>query len=350
MVEKISIIVPVYNAQDYIEECVQSIIAQTYKNWEMIIINDGSTDCTDDICRALCSKDDRIKYVKKSNEGVSKARNMGLEMAKGDIILFVDADDWAESDMLEVIVDAWRPETDLLMFGFYEIRDQRREECQFFDKNIQFADGHSETYNKQVLVLNILQYYRNNNKKALREIGVPWAKAFSAKKIREHNLVFPEEMTLYEDCIFLMNCIPYFDDIVYLRQPLYNYRVNATSICNTVYKNREICIRNFKRRSERVLDFIEKNYPDDDLMWDAFCQMRVRMICDTLWWAAQEKNRENREPGYNYCQKEAYDLTQNYPVSLLKDRVYVWLCKHRLFGMIILAYKLLYWIQGEQYR
>ena len=191
--KKFSIIVPVYNAEKYIEKCVKSILAQTYKNWELIIVNDGSTDHTDDICRYLHDQERRIQYIIKKNEGVSKARNVGVNVARGDILLFVDADDWVEPDMLEMIADAWQPETDLLMFGYYEARGSQKDVCNFFEQNIEFSADPKEPYNKKFLVLNILQYYRNANKKVMREVGVPWAKAFSTQKIREHQLKFPED-------------------------------------------------------------------------------------------------------------------------------------------------------------
>lgn len=101
---KISIIVPVYNGEKYLERCLESIINQTFKNWELILIDDGSTDSTNIICDEYAEREDRIRVIHKVNEGVSLARNLGLEIADGEYITFVDADDWIDSDFFEEVV------------------------------------------------------------------------------------------------------------------------------------------------------------------------------------------------------------------------------------------------------
>jgi glycosyltransferase involved in cell wall biosynthesis len=101
----ISVIVPVYNTQDYLNRCVDSIINQTYRDLEIILIDDGSTDNSPKICDNYSDLDNRIKVIHKENEGPSSARNMGVEVAKGDYIAFVDSDDWVESDIYQFCVD-----------------------------------------------------------------------------------------------------------------------------------------------------------------------------------------------------------------------------------------------------
>lgn len=100
----ISIIVPVYNVEPYVSKCLESILRQTYQNIEIIIIDDGSTDGGSDICDAYAHKDKRIKVIHQSNEGLSGARNVGLRIAKGEFIGFVDSDDWIEADMYEYLL------------------------------------------------------------------------------------------------------------------------------------------------------------------------------------------------------------------------------------------------------
>src|SRR5690606_32725285 len=91
---KISIIIPIYNASAFLEKCIDSVINQSYDNLEIILINDGSTDSSLDICKKYANSDDRIKLINKENGGVSSARNMGLEVVTGDYIGFVDSDDY----------------------------------------------------------------------------------------------------------------------------------------------------------------------------------------------------------------------------------------------------------------
>lgn len=100
--EKVSIIVPCYNQADFLDECLQSVLDQTYENWECIVVNDGSQDNSSEICKKWIEKDSRIKYFEKSNEGVSIARNFGIGLSSGEWILPLDADDKISNDYLEL--------------------------------------------------------------------------------------------------------------------------------------------------------------------------------------------------------------------------------------------------------
>ena len=101
--ELISIIVPVYNVEKYVEKCINSIINQTYKNLQIILVDDGSKDNSGKICDEFKLKDNRIEVIHKNNGGLSDARNAGLKLAKGDYIGFVDSDDYIEADMYETL-------------------------------------------------------------------------------------------------------------------------------------------------------------------------------------------------------------------------------------------------------
>ena len=118
MLEKISVIVPVYNAENYIEKCIYSILNQTYEDFEIIVVNDGSSD--NSLNKLLKLKDeypDKIRVFSQENKGVSVARNFALENVNGDFIAFVDSDDWIESDYLQVLKDALA-EGDVVISGF----------------------------------------------------------------------------------------------------------------------------------------------------------------------------------------------------------------------------------------
>jgi len=103
----ISIIIPVYNVESYLKDCLESVINQTYKNLEIIIINDGSQDNSKEICYNYAKKDSRIKLINKKNEGVSAARNTGMDLATGEYISFIDSDDYIDNDMIEIF---YKPE------------------------------------------------------------------------------------------------------------------------------------------------------------------------------------------------------------------------------------------------
>ena len=100
---KVSIIVPVYNVEQYLRQCLDSILVQTFTDWECILVDDGSTDCSKDICDEFANKDSRFRVVHKKNGGVSSARNKGIELSRGVYITFVDADDTIDKDVLSAV-------------------------------------------------------------------------------------------------------------------------------------------------------------------------------------------------------------------------------------------------------
>lgn len=128
MKELISIIVPVYNVEQYLDDCLISIINQTYKNLEIILIDDGSTDKSGKICDEYAKKDSRIIVIHKENGGVSSARNAGLRIAKGAYIGFVDPDDWIAEDMYEVLYsNAKKYDADVSVCKYKIVKNRRKD-------------------------------------------------------------------------------------------------------------------------------------------------------------------------------------------------------------------------------
>lgn len=122
MGEKISVIVPVYNVEQYLERCVDSIINQTYTNLEIILVNDGSTDNSGKLCDELAKKDERIRVIHKGNGGLSDARNRGIDEAESDLVGFIDSDDYIDSDMYEVLLkNLNNTDADLSMCALYDV-------------------------------------------------------------------------------------------------------------------------------------------------------------------------------------------------------------------------------------
>ena len=117
MIDKVSIIVPVYNIENYIRVCVESILAQTYESFELILVDDGSKDNSGILCDEYAAIDSRVKVIHKENGGVSSARNTGLQQAKGKWIMYVDGDDWIEPDMIESLIETAKATEADLVFG-----------------------------------------------------------------------------------------------------------------------------------------------------------------------------------------------------------------------------------------
>lgn len=131
MNDLVSIIVPVYNVESYLKKCIESILAQSYRNFELILVNDGSTDTSEDICRDYERKDDRIVLINKSNGGLSDSRNTGIEQAKGVWMLFVDSDDWIDENLCNRCIEhAYETNSDIVVFGLIKV---------FKDKHIKMS-------------------------------------------------------------------------------------------------------------------------------------------------------------------------------------------------------------------
>ncbi len=119
-----SIIIPVYNVEDYLEQCIESVLLQSYQNWEMVLVDDGSKDYSSKICDNYSDMDSRINVIHKENGGLSSARNTGLRLAKGEYILFLDSDDyWNDSDALMNIAKLTHQKPDFICFGYREYQD-----------------------------------------------------------------------------------------------------------------------------------------------------------------------------------------------------------------------------------
>ena len=125
---KVSFVLPIYNVLPYLERCVQSLLCQTYKDFEIILVDDGSPDGCGKLCDELAARDNRIRVIHQENKGLSGARNTGIDNAKGEYIIFVDSDDyWLLDDGLQTLVDNCEPQTDMVAFKAFDVwKDERK--------------------------------------------------------------------------------------------------------------------------------------------------------------------------------------------------------------------------------
>lgn len=211
---KVSIIVPVYNVESYLKKCIDSILLQTYTNFELILIDDGSTDQSYEICDEYSLNDKRIKVIHKINEGVSKVRNLGLSISTGDYICFVDSDDWIDCDMLEyIIVNA--EDFDIVQFGF------RRVGHAIVDKG--FTP-------ENIMKLQIQSYFGKNMFNS-----VICGYAIKNEIVRNHNITFPTYIKYGEDQAFILKVLLCCENILILNKRFYNYLDRDGSAMNCSY-------------------------------------------------------------------------------------------------------------------
>ena len=146
--ELISIIVPIYNVENYLRMCLDSIQNQTYKNFECLLINDGSPDHSAEICREYVAKDSRFRYFEKENGGLSSARNYGIDRAEGSFITFVDSDDWLESTCLEILSEKKNQYDADIVVSCYCIYDEEKETYLFFT----YGEEYDKVYSSKELL------------------------------------------------------------------------------------------------------------------------------------------------------------------------------------------------------
>lgn len=220
---KISIIVPVYNVDKYLGECIESIINQTYNNIELILVNDGSEDKSKEICFKYMKNDSRIKYFFQKNKGVSSARNLGIEHSLGKYILFVDADDYLEKNALLVMLKNIN-DLDLLCFGYNEV---------YLNKTVS-VNLEKKLNNLTEIETKIL----SDNKIG----GFLWNKLFLTKIIKKNNLKFNEKIHFCEDLLFVTEYIKHCKKMRYVNICLYNYRMRMSSASGHYYNKKNTSI------------------------------------------------------------------------------------------------------------
>lgn len=224
--KKVSVIIPTYNAENTILKCINSIVKQTYKNIEIIIIDDGSTDSTLNKLNDLAKNDDRIIIKKQRNSGVSVARNNGINIASGDYILFVDSDDWLEKTMIEkMIITAQKENTDIVRCNFYDEYVNKTLLGKIYDelKNIKIL-------NSEYALKNIYDYFLTANKPIKNFVMLILIKK---ELILKNKIYFNEKLYMLEDVLFYQELLYYSKSIYFLDEPLYHYYENPNSVTHS---------------------------------------------------------------------------------------------------------------------
>ena len=222
----ISVIVPIYKVEKYLPQCIESIIAQTYKNLEIILVNDGSPDSCSDICEEYAKKDNRIKVIHKENGGLIAARKTGVRESKGEYITFVDGDDYISRFMYEeaaVKIDEYSPDMVITEFFWsYEKKDIPSERTLFKD-----------FYNREDIENEIIPSMLFNG--TYYQFGVYpncWTKIVKREILEKNIMDVDERVRMGEDAAFTYGCIMDSKSIAVVKRPLYYYRTLNSSMSN----------------------------------------------------------------------------------------------------------------------
>lgn len=238
---KVSIIVPVFNAEKYLKECIESLIHQSYMNLEIILVNDGSTDKSDEICMNYAKKDSRIHYINKKNSGVSDTRNVGIDASTGDIITFVDSDDWLDLNTVELCVQEMQKQNvDVLRYNVwkYDKKGNRFEDRLFELKNRRYEEDE---------IRDVFPRFYSDKNTIGCYIWLLFIKRDFVKKFNT-NLTFMEDAIYYYEMLKDIHSIYFFD------RCFYHYRYNDASIT----KKGGNGIKNVYRIL-KIIDVVEEN-------------------------------------------------------------------------------------------
>ena len=278
---KVSIVVPVYNASKYLEECLNSIINQTYSDIEIVLIDDGSTDNSGNICDAYEKNDNRIKVYHQKNSGVSSARNNGIKESRGEYVCFVDSDDVVHPDYIKKLVE--NLDNDVLSICQIE---------NFYGKAIFFKNDDDKR-----IELDKNQFIKLCN---MYLLNTPCCKLFNLNTIRKNNIYFDTKLSLGEDLLFNLDYLKYIVKIIVTNQKLYYYRKDENNTLSTLYnpKMLEIQLLLF----DRYTDFFKGELTNDDALctFDSYRLSTLKIIVEnefrnkkTGFWQRYFKTRKN---------------------------------------------------------
>ncbi len=298
----ISIIVPVYNVEKYLEYCINSIISQTYNNLEILLIDDGSTDQSSAMCDKWMGTDKRIKVIHKENGGLSDARNTGLKMAKGDYIAFIDSDDWIEKYYIEYL---------------YRAVNETGAEISACEIRTVIDGQKTEKLNNEVM-----SQVKCTTEEALTTVlkGNGF-RAIACNKLYKADLLREEKFKvgiLHEDEFFTYRIIGKAKTLSYVKNPLYNYRQREGSIMNTLSMRHLDVLDAYLDRLNYLSLMFPQLYKQDKV---TFCVTCVNYYCEAVLKKFEDnyKSKLIIKNKRKEIQFTIYELLQ----YSLRDKIYV---------------------------
>lgn len=262
MNELVSIVIPVYNKEKHIKKCIDSVINQTYKNIELLIIDDGSTDNSGKIISEY--NDERIKYFKNNNQGIGKTRNFGIKKSNGKYIMFLDSDDYLDTNIVKFMLNKiLKDKLDMVVCDYYEVKN---------------------TKNNEIKIINFENCSIMDNPELLLSINLsPWNKIYKKSFILKNNIEFDEE-SKYEDVIFVIDALINAKKIGKIDKALYYYVIN---------ENSETSIRDEKVFDIlKIIDKIRNKYKDIKYLNESIDKLTVRILTNYTIQQRYQKDRK----------------------------------------------------------
>lgn len=240
---KITVIMPVFNASQYLSMALDSVIHQTLQSWELIAIDDGSTDSSGVILDEYAQKDIRVRVIHQANRGVAASRQLGISMAQGDYCIHVDADDWVEPDYLRLLYDkAILTNADMVWCDAFED-----------EKNV-WRMSCEESADRMIRKILSQQHW-----------GTLWNRLIK-REICQHNGIRFPQCNMWEDMAFVVQCLCICRKIAYINQPLYHYRQLETSLTHT-QSHRDISVEH-RKAIDCISDFMQETGQLDNYIYE----------------------------------------------------------------------------------
>lgn len=335
----VSVVIPVYNISEAVlKQCVDSVISQREIKIEILIVDDGSEEECANLCDSFKEKDCRIKVIHQTNQGVSIARNEGIQRAKGEWIAFVDGDDWLELDMLSVMVEYGNKNVaDIVLCDYYINYNKKQVKAHFFEEDeLNLADSGRHRFLMQVLCPRM-----GNDKASIIDAGVPWAKLYRRSFLREKNILFNKKLRRMQDNVFNLYAFEYADSIFYLHVPLYHYRKSVNSgFCRYNPNISDIYGCYFKEVLDYIVYFDKDESFKNALNYKIFFSIYVIMNNDILSKNNPDKYRDKKKKMLAVINSPYYEMAiKEMKVQYLNsiEKVFFNLVKHKFFMGIYLA-------------
>lgn len=343
----ISIVLPTYNVKNYIRQCVDSLIQQTYQEIEILIVNDGSTDGTAELCDDIAQQDSRIRVFHKENGGTHTARNMGIREAKGDYIMFLDPDDWLDTDTFEKLAkNIQENDLDVVRFGYVREFPDRSlpKENTFLPETVcQSADCRKICRQTLGLIGNELAHPENMNFLASACFSLYRKSILDEYKLEFYNI---HQIATFSDGLFNIQFLQKADRFLYVNEPFYHYRKFAAGAATSKHRP------DFLERQLVLFEMLKAIAENEES--EAFMQAyHNRVIFSTMEICLNalksdksflNQHKEIKEVLHSQIHKEAYKHMQLQAMPM-RWRLYYLLVKTRLPVLVHLMTKVIRFIQ-----
>ena len=329
----VTVVVPVYNVEKYLDRCIDSIVNQTYKNLEIILVDDGSPDNCPQMCDGWAKRDGRIKVIHKENAGLGMARNSGIELAKGDYILFVDSDDYIDLSTVEkCVAELIKTNADVVMFGRFNVLPEGNIKEKPIMTNQYVFSGDSVIND---ILPGMFTYARGTGVSSC-------CKMYSLNTIKKSNIKYKSEREIIsEDAFFVLELFKYVKRVAIIPESFYYYCQNSDSLTTSYKKDRQEKNNSFLLKSLQKIK--NNNYPDCvvnalKIRYHAYTISALKQILNS-----DLTDSEKKEEVYKTFKDRTLNETLSSDVLSVEKKtlkIFYYLVRYKMYGLAFLMLRI----------